>query len=387
MDPQLQQLITASLFLLVGFVLGWYLTRRERGPIEEDGEQPQPKLETDLNALMQEIQESSTGQQQLWGDLRQLFSREVPPTAEEVRAHQQANSCYAQLLKAYRQQIQRFDPDHIVIPHKLAVEVSESEREAADLASSLGRMEATPAAHEVSRLMKRLADLENTNASLRGELNVARQQLAQQMKDLEDAQDAALRDHLTGLPNRRALERRMADAFANLQTLGRGFSLLMLDLDHFKILNDTYGHPAGDAVLRLAARLMQDCCRGSDFVARYGGEEFSIIAVKANASGARLLAERVRERIEAASLRFEDNALDFTCSIGIAEATPDIAPDELVAEADRALYAAKESGRNTVLLASETPHVAPRIDGDPAATVGGTSHDVAPGGSEPAQSA
>lgn len=352
MDSQTQQFAIAILCLMGGFVLGWYFTRREpTSTAESSPSSDRSDTAAALNALMEEIQESSTGQQQLWNDLRQLFARKTAPTAEELRAHQQANRCYAQLMKSYQQQIHRYDPDRVVVPRKLADEVSETERETADLANSLRRMETKPAPNDVPRLMKRLVDLESTNVSLRGELNVAKQQIAQQSEQLESAQDAALRDHLTGLPNRRALERQLAATFSNLHSLGRGFCLLMLDLDHFKMLNDNYGHPAGDAVLRLAARLMEDCCRGSDFVARYGGEEFVIIAVKANANGARLLAERVRERMENASLRFEGNTLDFTCSIGIAEADAEVSTEDLIATADQALYLAKEAGRNTIRIA------------------------------------
>ena len=167
----------------------------------------------------------------------------------------------------------------------------------------------------------------------------------------------AARDGLTGLYNRRAFDERLAEIRAAEERLANGtFALLMLDLDHFKKLNDTYGHPAGDAALRNTARAIQKLIRGADIAARYGGEEFAVIMPNTDEAGALKTADRIRRTIEKDQVIFEAARLSITASIGVA-CWPKHAKERksLLAAVDRALYAAKESGRNRVASASSLP--------------------------------
>jgi diguanylate cyclase (GGDEF)-like protein len=167
----------------------------------------------------------------------------------------------------------------------------------------------------------------------------------------------AARDGLTGLYNRRAFDERLQEIRAAEERLANGrFALLILDLDHFKKLNDTYGHPAGDAALKNTARALQKVIRGADIAARYGGEEFALIMPNTEEEGARKTADRIRHAIEQDQLVFEAARIQVTASIGVA-CWPRHAKDAkgLVAAADRALYAAKQAGRNRVVSASELP--------------------------------
>jgi diguanylate cyclase (GGDEF)-like protein len=165
----------------------------------------------------------------------------------------------------------------------------------------------------------------------------------------------AVTDGLTGLYNHRHFHERLALEVERSQRSGLPLSLLMLDVDHFKQFNDSYGHPAGDEVLRQLARVLGDTRRANDVVARYGGEEFAVILVDtAKFTGAKV-AERIRERVyghdfsEAAA-----RAGRIGVSIGVATFPDDGSdPESLLRAADAALYAAKRAGRNRVVLSSE----------------------------------
>lgn len=174
---------------------------------------------------------------------------------------------------------------------------------------------------------------------------------------MQHERDTAMRDGLTGLYNRRAFDEHLKHAIARegRQEGGR-FALLLLDIDHFKKLNDTFGHPAGDAALRHTATLMHGHLRTADQDARFGGEEFAVIVAGADEAGALHLAERVRHGIEKGQVIFDGARLAVTVSVGVAVWPRDgRSGPELVAAADRALYAAKQAGRNRVIVAAAVP--------------------------------
>ncbi|HEY5947988.1 MAG TPA: diguanylate cyclase, partial [Kofleriaceae bacterium] len=173
----------------------------------------------------------------------------------------------------------------------------------------------------------------------------------------------AVTDGLTGLYNHRHLHERLSLEVERSQRSGLPLSLLMLDVDHFKQFNDTFGHPAGDEVLRQLARVLNDTRRANDVVARYGGEEFAVILVDTAKFTAAKVAERVRERI--AGHDFSDAAQragKISVSIGVATFPDDGSDAEgLVRAADTALYAAKRAGRNRVVLATEAMSSSPSV--------------------------
>jgi diguanylate cyclase (GGDEF)-like protein len=166
----------------------------------------------------------------------------------------------------------------------------------------------------------------------------------------------ALEDGLTGLHNRRAFDQELKLAVGRADRRNGTFALLMLDLDHFKKLNDTYGHPAGDAALKRTAATLKRLLRRGDVAARYGGEEFVMILDDSTEAGACTTAERVREAIKCDAFTFEGAQLEVTASLGLALWPADGRSEEaLVASADRALYAAKEGGRDRLVAASSLP--------------------------------
>ena len=160
---------------------------------------------------------------------------------------------------------------------------------------------------------------------------------------------SAVLDPLTGLHNRRHLDARLKSEFAFANRHSTPLSVLLIDIDHFKKINDTYGHAGGDAALRVLADRLQRAVRTEDIVARYGGEEFAVIARGIEATGAMLLAERVRETALKIQVPHEDEIIAFTISVGVTTMSKERVFDSVAAvlkAADDALYKAKETGRN-----------------------------------------
>jgi diguanylate cyclase (GGDEF)-like protein len=161
------------------------------------------------------------------------------------------------------------------------------------------------------------------------------------------------RDGLTKIGNRRSFEERLAEETARHNRYGQPLSLILVDVDHFKAVNDTYGHPAGDEVLRDMAALLGEGLRSSDYPARYGGEEFVVILPHTSREQAALLAERIRQRVAEHVFRIggAKPGLNLTVSAGVAALTPGASAQDLVLLADQALYLAKNNGRNRVVVA------------------------------------
>lgn len=186
---------------------------------------------------------------------------------------------------------------------------------------------------------------EDELAALGSTFNTMAETLAQSQATLREQ---STRDGLTGLVNAREFHRQVAEEVARHRRYGRPFSLLMLDLDHFKAVNDTYGHLAGDEVLRAVAGLIQGAVRPTDLVARYGGEEFVIVLPETTGAGASALAERLRRHVADHAIPVPtDGAVSLTVSVGLAVFPEDAdSLETLLNAADKALYAAKAAGRN-----------------------------------------
>ncbi|RTL39521.1 MAG: diguanylate cyclase [Burkholderiales bacterium] len=164
----------------------------------------------------------------------------------------------------------------------------------------------------------------------------------------ERAEELARTDPLTGLLNRRAFRELASSAHAAAERRDRPLSLLLLDLDHFKAINDTHGHAAGDAALRAVGALLRSTARVSDLCARWGGEEFLLLLPETDHAEARAFAERLRQAVWDIVLTHDGRPIGMTASLGVAQRQPQQSLDALIAAADAALYAAKEAGRNRV---------------------------------------
>ena len=179
-------------------------------------------------------------------------------------------------------------------------------------------------------------------------------ELAARMRDLDAL---ATLDGLTGIANRRAFQARLEAEILRTKRYHSPLSLIMLDVDHFKSLNDAHGHQAGDEVLQKIGRLLASTARNTDCVARYGGEEFAVILVNTSQAPAELAAERLRARIEAEPWPYRA----VMASIGIASCcSADASAAQMIHQADQALYFAKKNGRNRVIhfLSMKLPAIA-----------------------------
>ncbi|MBT8082003.1 MAG: GGDEF domain-containing protein [Gammaproteobacteria bacterium] len=164
--------------------------------------------------------------------------------------------------------------------------------------------------------------------------------------------DAAFRDPLTGLYNRRYVFNILRDEFRKYQRYANPFSVMLIDADHFKRINDQFGHLAGDAALKAIADVCSESVRETDIVGRFGGEEFIILLPHTRATDAKIVAERIRNTMLESELHWEGQRLDVRLSLGVAEAGLHATDfDELITAADEALYAAKEGGRNQTVVA------------------------------------
>lgn len=191
----------------------------------------------------------------------------------------------------------------------------------------------------IIKLQHNIEREQEENRAYMAELAVANRRLEQM----------AMTDTLTELPNRRYAMNRLEQEWANADRTGGSLSLLSVDLDHFKMINDQFGHEAGDQVLCAVAKVMRDSMRASDVICRVGGEEFIAILPNTDAASAKDLAERLRVEVEKTPVTVDGHRIEVTLSVGIVARTPGLASwNELLKNADGALYQAKQGGRNQV---------------------------------------
>ncbi len=201
---------------------------------------------------------------------------------------------------------------------------------------------------ELQQLLKQISD---ANAKLQLRLDSAEKKLESQTEQLEGYLTEARTDGLTGLANRRAFDQKMDEQYAKWMQTKQPFSLALVDIDFFKKINDTYGHPAGDAVLREIGRVLQEYSNDAVLVARYGGEEFALMFTgKAEEAGKTM--EGIRAEIQSRAIAAEGHTISVTISSGVSHIVADERVNKLVRRSDEALYSAKLGGRNRIFIHS-----------------------------------
>lgn len=208
----------------------------------------------------------------------------------------------------------------------------------------------------VANLVEQTRRMADQNRSANESLQQSNNEIAELKIRMADIRNEALTDPLTNLANRRAFSERLADCMAKAEAHNMPFCLLMLDIDHFKTFNDTYGHQLGDEVIRLVAGCMSAEIKEGDTAARYGGEEFAIVLPEASMQDAETVAEQIRVVVAGQKIvrkASRQTLGSVTLSIGVSQYRPADSEDDLIARADAALYAAKHAGRNCVQLESD----------------------------------
>ncbi len=184
------------------------------------------------------------------------------------------------------------------------------------------------------------------NERLQDQLFQAEQDIETKERQIESHMEEARTDALTSLPNRRAFDDAMTQQAALNQRNGTRFGLIHLDVDHFKQLNDRWGHPAGDQVLKTVAAAIRQAARQTDLVARVGGEEFSVVLPDSSANEVMAASERIREAVAGTAISIKHNRVPVTISVGAALIAAGEAGKSLIGRSDAALYASKHGGRN-----------------------------------------
>jgi len=200
--------------------------------------------------------------------------------------------------------------------------------------------------------------MESVTADLSRKLEASAKEVEQLVERLAQAQSEAMIDALTGLKNRRGLERALAATGFQLE----GAAFLLVDIDHFKAINDAYGHLLGDKVIRAVAHALQSSIKGRDLAVRLGGEEFLVVLPHTALEGAIVLAEQLRQSIARGRIRRTDRneyVGNITVSIGVALGRPQQVLDEVIERADAAMYAAKREGRNRVQIEGQSQPMDP----------------------------
>lgn len=196
------------------------------------------------------------------------------------------------------------------------------------------------------------------NQKLEQKLNNSAIEMQEMRDNIQNLKREAMTDSLTGLSNRKAFDIELKHRASDVMDNGKALSLLMIDIDHFKQFNDTYGHQVGDQVLKLVSNALQSNVKPSEMVARYGGEEFSVILPGSKLRDAEKIAEKLREKIalkDIVNQAKQENMGRLSVSIGAAQLKPGESVALFIERTDRALYKAKELGRNTVVAMEYDP--------------------------------
>jgi diguanylate cyclase len=228
------------------------------------------------------------------------------------------------------------------------------------LETAAGDLSGEPGSRALRQMAERLLvetrRMQDANEQLEAKLQASREDIQQLQRDLDDVRREALLDPLTKIFNRKHFDEGLQRAVIDAKSGATPLSLMLLDIDHFKNFNDTWGHQTGDQVLRLVAMTLKSNIKGKDIAARYGGEEFAAILPDTDLEGAVILADNIRKAVQAKELlkRSTNEKLGrITASFGVASYRAGDSPSTLIERADRCLYAAKHGGRNMVIGENE----------------------------------
>jgi diguanylate cyclase len=257
----------------------------------------------------------------------------------------------------------RVSQDFEKVMANISASTAQAADEAGNFGQALGRWSSdiatgkftTTLSHGIADLLNYSRDMQQTVKSLNAHLEDSRREVETLQQEVRRAREEAMVDGLTGLANRRSFDAALAECLAASAPDVPGPSLLIADIDHFKRVNDTYGHLFGDKVIRAVATILRDNVKGKDIAARYGGEEFVVVLPETPLHGAQILAEKIRKVVENSRIKRSGSnevVANVTISLGVACRLPSETDQQLIARADAALYQSKQQGRNRVTLAA-----------------------------------
>jgi diguanylate cyclase len=229
---------------------------------------------------------------------------------------------------------------------------SDSSQTLGDVRNTIDHMAIPDDLREVhAQLLSEIDRVISSNSTLKRELYHSQEILANQRQQIEALKTEVRVDGMTQLANRTCFDEKLLEMVRLWERYGDAFSLLIIDVDNFKEINDTHGHPGGDRVLKGVAYKIKSTLRTTDFVARFGGDEFAAILLKAPAASAADAAHKVCRQVRESKFVLDGNEVRTSLSIGVAEIAPGENAEQLLKRADMALYRVKEAGRNNVMIA------------------------------------
>ena len=300
-------------------------------------------LEGDMPELSKEIEKvKKTGKFDAKASDR-LYDHYLKPKSEQEEATESINDAMGKLMKM----VGTFSTDAAAYNEKLGEQTD-------DLSSKIEGDEALEGL--LGEVMGQLKEIKANSDSFGEQMRESQREITELRENLEKATSEARIDGLTSLNNRRAFDEHIAEQSNIAEEEHQDLCLLLMDIDHFKKFNDTWGHQIGDEVLKVVGGALKRTVRGQDIVARYGGEEFAVLLPETPTNGAHIVAENIRKLIAANRLKRKNSTEDLgqiTISIGVTRyrvGDENESIENFIERADNALYSAKENGRNRVAL-------------------------------------
>jgi diguanylate cyclase len=303
---------------------------------------------------------------ELCGEIGRLFSMMFDAFRRTPEKNKSQRENKADLPPPVDPREQRLNDSSLAIRDMLlvlAANIQKTDKAASDSSHALGDVKISINTMELPEdlsqaralLMKETDSVISSNAALKVELAKSQTVLSEQQDQIEnlrtvivDLRTAVRIDGLTQVANRAYFDEKLMEVISVHKRYGDPFALMMIDIDHFKTANDTYGHQAGDRILKGVAMKLKASIRGSDLLARFGGDEFAIILLKSEIAAATDVAWKLNKEVQASRFILDDVSLSVTLSIGVAEVHADDTGETLLKRADAALYRTKTGGRNGV---------------------------------------
>ncbi len=289
----------------------------------------------------------------LKSEFAEIIGQSNEPSSEDLREiHEKFFVQDDKTLEKLRQELR-----HIIV--NIQDEFKRSGGNLADYMETLGNfagvldtsVQPEMIANEVRMVIDSTHTMEQSQHQLESQMSSTLAEVEGLRNELEQIREESLTDALTGISNRKAFDAALKRTVVSANQEKLPFCLLLADIDHFKRFNDTYGHLVGDKVLRFTATTLKECLKGRDIVARFGGEEFALILGQIEMADAKAVAEQIRKAVSLGKLKGKGDDKDYggvTISLGVAQFRWNENPIDLIERADRALYLAKDAGRDRV---------------------------------------